>query len=82
MHSSTTRIVQQLGGALGAAVLAVVLQHQLDTAEQATAFGHTFLWVAAFAAFAIIPALLLPRLRHHHEALHDPAIDDETTSVR
>jgi MFS family permease len=64
--SSATRVVQQLGGAFGAAVTAVVLQHQLAThpaAQQAHAFSHTFWWIAAFAVVAIIPALLLPRPR-------------------
>ncbi|MGH3505099.1 MAG: MFS transporter, partial [Nocardioidaceae bacterium] len=66
--SSTTRIMQQLGGALSAAVLAVVLQRQLAThygaTGQATAFGHTFFWALAFSALAVIPALLLPRTPH------------------
>jgi EmrB/QacA subfamily drug resistance transporter len=65
--SSTTRIVQQIGGSFGTAVLAVVLQRQLTahpgTAGQVTAFGHTFAWAVAFAALAVVPALLLPGTR-------------------
>lgn len=62
--SSMIRVVQQLGGAFGAAVIAIVLQRQLATAtaaHQAAAFGHTFWWIAAFALLATIPAFLLPR---------------------
>ncbi|WP_052172867.1 MDR family MFS transporter [Nocardia sp. BMG111209] len=60
--SSTTRIAQQVGGAFGAAVLAVVLQHLLGdpTVGIAAAYGHTFAWSAALTAVGILPALLLP----------------------
>jgi EmrB/QacA subfamily drug resistance transporter len=58
--SSTTRIMQQLGGAFGTAVLAVVLQGQLTGHPTATAFDTTFGWVLVFTALAVIPALLLP----------------------
>jgi MFS family permease len=60
--SSTTRIMQQLGGAFGTAVLAVILQRQLSGHPASTAFDTTFLWVLAFTAVAVIPALLLPRV--------------------
>lgn len=59
--SSTTRIMQQLGGAFGTAVLAVILQSQLSGHTEATAFNTTFLWVLAFTSLAVVPALLLPR---------------------
>ena len=62
---STTRIVQQLGGSFGAAILGVVLQRQLTghpgAAGTATAFGHTFAWSLALTAPALLPALFLPR---------------------
>jgi EmrB/QacA subfamily drug resistance transporter len=61
--SSTTRIMQQVGGSFGTAVLAVILQRQLAGQPGATAFGHTFLWSLAFTALALVPALLLPRRR-------------------
>lgn len=69
--SSVTRVLQQLGGAFGAAVIAVVLQRQLTThpaAQQTIAFAHTFWWIAAFAALAIIPTLLLPRIHRQKNA--------------
>lgn len=58
------RIFQQVGGALGTAVLAVVLQHQLAGASSPAgvtdAFDTTFVWTLAFTVVAFIPALLLP----------------------
>jgi hypothetical protein len=63
--SSTTRLVQQIGGSLGTAVLAVILQTQMaahagNSAGLALAFAHTFWWSVALAALAVVPALLLP----------------------
>ncbi|GAA4248392.1 DHA2 family efflux MFS transporter permease subunit [Dactylosporangium darangshiense] len=55
--SSATRIAQQVGGAFGAAVLAVILQHQ---GGSAAAFRHSFWWAAGFTLLAVAPALLLP----------------------
>lgn len=51
--SSVTRIVQQVGGSFGAAVLAMILQRQ----GMADAFG----WTVAFAVLAVVPALMIPR---------------------
>jgi EmrB/QacA subfamily drug resistance transporter len=59
--SSATRIMQQLGGAFGAATLAVILQSQLLGHGSATAFAHTFVWAIAFTVIAAVPAVLLPR---------------------
>jgi EmrB/QacA subfamily drug resistance transporter len=58
--SSTTRIMQQVGGAFGAAVLAVILASQDRTVGLAAAFGHTFWGSVGFTALALVPALLLP----------------------
>ncbi|MFF9351710.1 DHA2 family efflux MFS transporter permease subunit [Streptomyces sp. NPDC014734] len=63
--SSATRILQQVGGSFGTAVLAVILQWQLsghtqDAAGRAAAFGNTFWWVLGFAAVSVAPAMLLP----------------------
>lgn len=67
--TSAIRIFQQLGGAFGGAVLAVVVQRQLaahvppgqlDPVGWAAAFGATFWWVLGFTAVAVLPALLLP----------------------
>jgi len=59
--SATTgvRIFQQIGGALGTAVLAVILQHAMSHGT-AAAFRITFIWVLAFTALSYLPALFLP----------------------
>ncbi|GAB3923531.1 MDR family MFS transporter [Kribbella albertanoniae] len=59
--SSMTRIVQQLGGAVGAAALAVILQTQLTGHDPASAYAGSFAWAIAFTALAAAPALALPR---------------------
>lgn len=70
-HASTaTRIIQQIGGAFGASVLAIILQNQLtgqqaaDAIGRAAAFDHTFWWSLAFTVVGLIPAALLPRRKN------------------
>ncbi|MFD0683267.1 MDR family MFS transporter [Actinomadura fibrosa] len=80
--SSTSRIMQQLGGSFGTAVLAAILQSQLSghpgPSGQVTAFDRTFWWTVAFTALALVPALALPRRPHP-----TPAVDGKrnTTST-
>jgi EmrB/QacA subfamily drug resistance transporter len=69
-HASiATRITQQLGGAFGAAVFALILQTQLAAhaagglVGRATAFDNAFWWSIGLTALAIIPALFLPGTR-------------------
>ncbi len=68
--SSATRITQQVGGAFGASVLAVILQRALAShagashaaagaAGSAAAFGTTFWWCLGLTVLALAPALLL-----------------------
>lgn len=56
-------ILQRVGGAIGTAVLAVVLTGQLHhgttPAEEADGFSTTFWWVLAITIIATIPTLLL-----------------------
>jgi EmrB/QacA subfamily drug resistance transporter len=58
-------VVQRVGGSLGTAVLAVVLQRQLAGAQTpdavAAGFGHTYWWAMAITAVALAPALVLAR---------------------
>jgi MFS family permease len=71
--TSAIRVIQQLGGSLGIAILAVVLRRQItdqtagaghaDPGSLATAYGHTFWWALALTAVALVPTLLLPRPR-------------------
>jgi EmrB/QacA subfamily drug resistance transporter len=64
--SATTgvRIFQQIGGALGTAILAVILQHAISATRNphliTHAFGTTFAWVLGLTAISFVPALLLP----------------------
>lgn len=65
---SATRILQQVGGSFGAALLAVILQRQLAAHPRDTAYAHTFWWAIGFSALALVPALLLPRVRRERTA--------------
>jgi EmrB/QacA subfamily drug resistance transporter len=69
--TSTLSITQRVGGAIGTALFAVILQRNLAQARAggtpnlpeavAHAFGKTFWWPLALTVIAILPALLLPR---------------------
>jgi EmrB/QacA subfamily drug resistance transporter len=59
--TSALQIGQRIGAPLGAAVIAVVLQHQLAVAAPAAAFGSTFWWSLALTAPALLPVVLLRR---------------------
>jgi hypothetical protein len=66
--TSSIRVLQQLGGSFGIAILAVVLERQTsaqasDATGLATAYGNTFWWAVAFIALALVPTLLLPKVR-------------------
>jgi hypothetical protein len=82
--TSALNVIQRLGGAIGTALFAIVLSRQAGTeagagagagvggaggaGALAGAFGTTF-WVAAgLIAVAVVPALLLPRLRRADDA--------------
>jgi EmrB/QacA subfamily drug resistance transporter len=73
-------VVQRVGGSLGTAVLAVVLQHQLSNAGSrspgavAKAFGHTYWWAMAITAIAIVPALVLARAQRSRPASAPAAV--------
>ena len=61
-------VVQRLGGAIGTAVLAVVLQRSSGAihtpAKVADAFGTAYTWSLALSALALIPCVLLMRAEH------------------
>jgi len=64
-HGTTaTRIFQQIGGSVGTAVLAIILQNHIsanaDAATVGKAFNTAFLWSIGFAVVSIIPAIFLP----------------------
>jgi hypothetical protein len=60
-------VIQRVGGSIGTAIVTVILQQHLNGAglnpvKQAHAFDTTFIWVAAAAAIATLPTLLLMRI--------------------
>ena len=59
-------VLQRVGGSLGTAIFAVVLQSQTSGAHTAAAaaagFGHTYWWVMGVTLLALIPTLLLARI--------------------
>jgi MFS family permease len=60
--STTINIVMRVGGAVGTAVFAVLLQHELGgPAGVAHAFATTFWWNLAATALVVPVALALPR---------------------
>jgi EmrB/QacA subfamily drug resistance transporter len=64
--SIITRVAQQLGGSVGIAVLAVVLQHAAGRSQTpgalADGFDTAFWWSVGMTAAAVPVCLLLPRL--------------------
>ena len=59
-------VIQRVGGSLGTAVLAVVLETQLRAVTPgrgsvADAFAHTYWWAFGACALAVVPALVLAR---------------------
>jgi EmrB/QacA subfamily drug resistance transporter len=60
--SSTTRIIQQVGGSFGTAVLIVILTRAtLTHVLHSQAFNVSFWWSIGFVVLALVPTLLLPR---------------------
>ncbi|MFC6092570.1 DHA2 family efflux MFS transporter permease subunit [Saccharothrix lopnurensis] len=61
--ASALNLLSTLGGSLGTAALAVVLQARLDThgSDASAAFADTFWWVLALAVVAALGATRLPR---------------------
>jgi EmrB/QacA subfamily drug resistance transporter len=53
--------LRQIGGSIGTALLAVVLQHEVATGPTATAFRHTFAWAFALTLLALGSAVMLVR---------------------
>jgi EmrB/QacA subfamily drug resistance transporter len=81
-------ILQRVGGSIGVAVLAVVLERSLvgahTTEQAAAAFGTAFWWAAALTALAIIPCVILMRAEraartaHAQQALDGAALAEVT----
>jgi uncharacterized membrane protein len=59
-------VLQRVGGSLGTAIIAVVLQGHVQNAHTqaalGTGFAHTYWWVMAVTLLALIPTLALMRI--------------------
>ncbi|MGG1614664.1 MFS transporter, partial [Paenibacillus phoenicis] len=66
LQTRATRILQQIGGAFGASVFAVILQNQInaqsvhDISTLNTAFNHTFMWSVGFTIVSLVFIFFLP----------------------
>jgi MFS family permease len=76
-------VLQRVGGSLGTAVIAVVLQGHIADAHTpaalASGFGHTYWWVMGVAVVALAPTLLLAHIERRTasvEATVDPLPED------
>ncbi|AGL18969.1 DHA2 family efflux MFS transporter permease subunit [Actinoplanes sp. N902-109] len=54
-------VLNRIGGSIGTAALAIILQSGLRDTPTGAAFGHTFGWAVAFAVLTLIPAAMYPR---------------------
>ncbi|WP_240103515.1 MDR family MFS transporter [Streptomyces sp. MUM 16J] len=60
--TSARTVLNRVGGSVGTALLAVILQSALaDAAGPASAYAHTFRWALVFGALTLLPAALYPR---------------------
>jgi EmrB/QacA subfamily drug resistance transporter len=59
-------VLQRVGGSLGTAIIAVVLQGHIEHAHTgaavASGFGHTYWWVMGVTLAALVPTLVLTRI--------------------
>jgi MFS family permease len=57
--TTSTRIFQQIGGAFGTALLAIMLSHSMANSGEGNAFFTPFLWASIFTAALVVPTLML-----------------------
>jgi len=78
-------VLQRVGGSLGTAIIAVVLQghvqHAHTTVALAAGFGHTYWWVMGVTLMALVPTLLLARIEGRARALARNHVDGEPLAV-
>jgi EmrB/QacA subfamily drug resistance transporter len=83
--SPQLNVVQRVGGSLGTAILAVVLQRALVGAvtpmAQANAYGTAFLASAVLTAIAIVPCVILMRAEHAARAAHPEVVEDASEAA-
>ncbi len=79
--SAITRIVQQLGGAFGTALVAVILSAATTQTDVAAGFQAAFWWTIAMTVAAAVSALLLPAQRQTQARVIEVA-DSQGPSIR
>jgi len=57
--TTATRMLQNIGGAMGTAVLATIIQHELPSVGLNAAYQTAFMWSVGFIAVTAIPAWFL-----------------------
>jgi EmrB/QacA subfamily drug resistance transporter len=92
--SPQLNVIQRVGGSLGTAVVAVVLQDKLahittrgphvDQAAVAASFAHTYWWVIGMTIVAVIPSIVLWRIerRLRNEGVGTDVGDETLMEVR
>jgi EmrB/QacA subfamily drug resistance transporter len=80
-------VLQRVGGSIGTAVLAVVLERALvganTPAEAANAYGTTFWWATGITALAIVPCIVLARAERaarRERGSPDPGVTEEAVA--
>lgn len=77
-------VLQRIGGAIGTAVLAVVLQRaggsSLDPATVASAFDSAYWWSAGIALMAIVPCLVLMKAENPSTRMSPAAANAEASA--
>ena len=67
-------VLQPIGGSIGTAILAVILQHELadvhTLSASASAYGTAFWASAGLSALAIVPCIVLVRAEHSARRAH------------
>ncbi|WP_329005337.1 DHA2 family efflux MFS transporter permease subunit [Kribbella sp. NBC_00709] len=60
--ASALNVMNRIGGSIGTAALALILQAELDQqpSNPAVAYGHTFAWALALSVLPLLPALAFP----------------------
>jgi EmrB/QacA subfamily drug resistance transporter len=78
-------VLQRVGGSLGTAVIAVVLEGHIKQAHTqpalASGFGHTYWWVMAVTLVALLPTLLLTRIERRARQQQAPAVLPEDAAL-
>ncbi|WP_082622357.1 MDR family MFS transporter [Levilactobacillus senmaizukei] len=57
--TTATRMLQNIGGAVGTAILATVIQHELPSTGMNAAYQTAFMWSVGFIAITAVPAWFL-----------------------